>query len=446
MFMNGFRARIARLVCSAVAAAAIGAQETRITFMYWGSAAEDGLIRKSLAAFEAANPGVKVTPLYGVFSGTDYDAKIRAMAESGSLPDVSYFTAGELFYKYAAAGRFLDLTPYVDRERLRDRYLPQTWMSLGGRVYGILTAAECQLVYYNRDVLAAAKIAPPPADYRRAWTWDQYLDVWRKATIDAGGKNPGDPGFDPRRIVRFGVTYETWSQMLFPGIWGSGGDLFSADGRDILADRPEFIDFIGKLADLRNKRLVMSAPGLTAYNSPAKDDPKALLKEGKIAFYVSGTWELLDFKDMGFPLGVAALPRLKDPAQVYISGVNVVFAGTKHPDAAWKLQRWLMDTEKNLAFYADGLWMPTEKSWYEEPNLSRWTAGPAHPKGFVDAAVRAMDIARFHDFRQKNEDQIWAQYLNPALDRIWKGLDGADEGLARAAAKVRNSGLLTGVW
>jgi multiple sugar transport system substrate-binding protein len=234
--------------------------------------------------------------------------------------------------------------------------------------------------------------------------------------------------------------------MLFPYIWGNDGELFSENGKDILIDRPEVIEIIRKLADLRNKYMVMSSPGLTAYNSPVKDDPKTLLKEGKIAFYVSGTWELLDFNNMGFPLGIGALPIHKHASQVYISGINVIFSGTKHPDAAWKLQRWLMDTGKNLSFYEDGLWMPTEKAYYEEPLLSRWTTGSAHPEGFVNAVVQSMTIAKFYDFRQKNEDQIWSQYLNPSLDRIWKGLDNADNGLKSTAEKVRKSGLLKGVW
>jgi len=428
------------------ASSVMAAQETRITFMYWGSAAEDKLIRKSLEAFEAANPDIKVTPLYGVYSGTDYDSKIRAMTANGTLPDVSYFSTGELFYKYASAGRFLDLTPYIERDKLRERYLSQTWMTLKSRVYGVLTAAECQVVYYNKNVLSEAKVAFPPTDYRKAWTWGDYLNAWKTLTVDAAGKHPGDPLFNPQKVVRLGVSYETWSQMLFPAIQGNGGEIFSKDGREILIDRPEAIDAIAKLADLRNKYMVMASPGLTVYNSPAKDDPKTLLKEGKIAFYVSGTWELLDFKAMGFTPGIGAPPVFSRPSQVYISGVNVIFSGTKNPDAAWKLQRWLMDTEKNLSFYEEGLWMPIEKAWYQEPLLSRWATGKAHPAGFGNAIVTSMGIAKFHDFRQKNEDQIWTQYLNPELDRIWNGLDSADAGLKSVAKKVRSSGLLTGVW
>ena len=68
------------------------AQGIELKFMYWGSAAEDRLIRQSLVGFEEANPGIKVTPIYAVYSGTDFDAKIRALAQNGSLPDLSYFT------------------------------------------------------------------------------------------------------------------------------------------------------------------------------------------------------------------------------------------------------------------------------------------------------------------------------------------------------------------
>jgi multiple sugar transport system substrate-binding protein len=441
--------RTRRLVSTLALLLVLGAawgQGVELKFMYWGSAAEDRLIRRSLAEFEAANPGIKVKPLYAVYSGTDFDAKIRAMAEDEALPDLSYFTSGDIFFKYASAGMFLDLSPYVEREDLRSKYIPQVWITLRGRIYGILTAAECQVVYYNRKTLADAGIEPPPTDYRNAWTWDQYLEAWKKLTVDTAGRHPGERGFDSKRVRRFGVYHENWSQMLFPGIWGNGGDIFTEDGKDLLIDRPEAVRVIQRIADLRNKDMVMSAPGLTEYNNPTKDDPKLLLKDGRIGFYVSGQWELLDFARMGFPLGIGALPIQKRPAQVYISGINVVFSRTKNPEAAWKLQRWLMSPESSLPFYSEGLWMPTERDWYKEPQLSRWASSPAHPEGFAEAVLGSMEIARLQNFRHKNEAQIWAQYLNPALDRIWKGQDSAQEGLSRAAEKVRGSGLLQGVW
>ena len=58
--------------------------------------------------------------------------------------------------------------------------------------------------------------------------------------------------------------------MLYPTIWSNNGEVFSEDGKQILIDSPESIQAIQRLADLRNKDMVMSAPGLTEYNSTSK--------------------------------------------------------------------------------------------------------------------------------------------------------------------------------
>lgn len=59
---KGF-AVVAALVLQACLAAAVSAENVKLTFMFWGSPAEDTAIRKALKDFEVANPGITVTPL-----------------------------------------------------------------------------------------------------------------------------------------------------------------------------------------------------------------------------------------------------------------------------------------------------------------------------------------------------------------------------------------------
>lgn len=441
------RAKLA--ACLAILAAGISvglsAENIKLTFMFWGSPAEDQAIRKALKDFEAANPGISVEPLYAVYSGAEYDAKMKAMSESDTLPDVGYF--GGQFYDYASSDFFLDLTPYVKRDGMDKDYLAQTWIKYRNKIMGAYTAAEAQVMYYNKATLTKAGVPLPPTDYKKAWTWDEAVKYWTKLTVDTKGKHPGEAGFDPKHIACFGVNHEVWFSMLYPRVWSNGGEIFSADGKDVLIDKPEAIQAIQQLADLRNKYMVMSSPGLTEYNSTGKTDPKVLLQNGQIAFYVSGAWELLDFAKMDFPLGVGALPISKKPAQLYLSGVNVVFQKTKHPEEAWKLQKWMMMPEKCQALYSGGLWMPTKKSWYDnKADLAKWLDNPAHPKGFKEAIVDSMAISRVEPLNIKNSSQIISEYINPELDKVWQGKDTAENAMKRAAAAVRKSGLLQGLW
>ena len=430
-------------VCFAIGV--LTAENIQLSFMFWGSPAEDQAIRKALKDFEAANPGISVTPLFATYSGAEYDAKMKAMSESGTLPDVGYF--GGQFYDYASNNFFLDMTPYIAKDGIKNDYLPQTWITYQGKIVGAYTAAENQVVYYNKKVLQDAGIPLPPTDYTKAWTWAQYLDAWKKLTVDKNSKHPGEAGFDPKHVVRFGVNHEVWSTMLLPQVWSNGGDIISADGKTVLLDSPETIQAIQDFADLRNKYMVMSSPGLTEYNSTSKVDPKVLLQNGQIGFYVSGQWELLDFAGMDFPLGIGAVPIHKKPAQMYVSGINVIFKATKNPDAAWKLQKWMMTPDKTLDLYAKGLWMPTKASWYtNKADLDKWVPNKAHPEGFKAAVLDSMKIARLAPISIKNWDQIWSEYINPQLDLIWIGKQTAEVGLKKAADNIRKSGLLVGLW
>lgn len=427
--------------------AALGAaQNVKLTYMYWGSPAEDAATKQALADFQTANPGITVDPLFFPGTKAEFDAKLKAMSESDTLPDVGYFRP-ESVYEYASNGFFLDMTPYVEKEGLKKDYLPQTFLSQNGKIIGAYTAAEAQVMYYNKDLLTKAGVPLPPTDYKKAWSWGDAVKYWTKLTVDKNGKHPDEAGFDPKKIVQFGVNHEVWSGMLYPSIWGNGGEVFSADGKQILIDKPEAAQAIQRLADLRLKNRVMSAPGSTEYQAQGSTDPKVLMQNGQLAFYISGAWEMLDFAKMSFPLGVGALPIHKKPAQLYISGVNVIYKSSKHPTEAWKLQKWMMTPEKTQALYSGGLWMPTKASWYSDKNdLAKWLANPAHPDGFKAAVVDSMAVARAEPILVRNYDQIWSEYINPELDKVWLGKESAADGLKIAADKVRKSGLLVGNW
>ncbi|HCM28767.1 MAG: hypothetical protein A2Z99_21210 [Treponema sp. GWB1_62_6] len=443
---EGIKSAICVLLLAGCVASGVFADNVKLSYMYWGSPAEDEATKQALKDFEAANPGITVNPLFAPGTKAEFDAKLKAMSESDTLPDVGYFRP-ESVHEYGSNGFFLDLTTYIAKDNLKKDYLAQTWITQNGKIIGAYTAAEAQVMYYNKKLLQAAGVPLPPTDYTKAWTWDQAVKYWTMLTVDKNGKHPGDSGFDPKKITQFGVNHEVWSGMLYPAIWSNGGEVFSVDGKQILVDSPATVQAIQRLADLRLKNKVMSAPGSTEYQSAGSTDPKVLMQNGQLAFYISGAWEMLDFAKMSFPLGVGALPIQKKPAQLYISGVNVVYKTSKHPEEAWKLQKWMMTPEKTLNLYAGGLWMPTKASWYSnKDDLNKWLSNPAHPDGFKAAVVDSMTVARAEPIGIKNYDQLWAEYINPELDKVWIGKASAETALKTAADKIRKSGLLQGTW
>lgn len=439
---------VAALAALLAASTAFG-QNARLTFVYWGSPNEDTAMKEAFKAFEAANPGITVEPLYiqGDISGTEYAAKLRAMAQTGTLPDLGYFRPDQ-FGEFAAAGYMLDLTSMVQKENLTKDYLPQVWLKVNGRIFGAYTAAESQVMFYNKDVLKKAGVPLPPSDYRKAWTWDQFVKYARQITTDAAGKHPGDSGFNANRITTYGISYQLWHAMLTPPLWSGGGGIVSADGKQFLMDSPQSIDVIQKIADLINKEKVMPFTNPSSTSQAGLPTPPVMLANGQLGFYITGQWELLDIAKMGFPMGIGPLPIIKKPAQMYISGASVIFKSTKYPKEAWLLHKWMMTPDKTLNLYASGLWMPTKASWYTDPaDLRKWTDNPVHPPEFKPAVLDSMKIAEaIPEVRVKNYTQIINECVNPQLDRVWLGEISAKEAMTKAGELVRRQNLMQGTW
>jgi multiple sugar transport system substrate-binding protein len=433
----------------ALAASLAFSENVKLTFVYWGSPNEDIAMKDAFKAFEAANPGITVEPMYiqGDISGTEYAAKLRAMAQTNTLPDLGYFRP-EQFGEFANAGYMLDLTDKVKKEGLDKDYLPQTWLKVQGKILGAYTAAECQVMFYNKDVLKKAGVPLPPADYQKAWSWDQFVKYCQMVTTDANGKHPTDAGFDAKRISTYGVSYQLWHAMLTPPLWSGGGGIVSADGKEFIMDRPESVDVIQKIADLINVQKVMPYTSPSSTSQAGLPAPPVMLANGQLGFYITGQWELLDIAKMDFPMGIGALPIIKKPAQMYISGASVIFKSSKHPAEAWLLHKWMMTPDKTLNLYSSGLWMPTKASWYSAPaDLAKWTANKVHPAEFKGAVLDSMKVAEaIPEVRVKNYPQIINECVNPQLDRVWLGEISAKDALKKAGELVRSQKLMQGTW
>lgn len=425
------------------------AKDVTLTYVYWGSPNEKIAIENALADFETAHPGIRVRPMYlsADFVGTEFSAKMKALAQANVLPDLGYFREEDVGDWYAA-GRILDLARYVERDGMDKDYLPQVWMRLDDKIVGSYTAAECQVLFYNKDVLREAGVPEPPTDYRNAWTWDEFVAYAREIVRDRNGRKPGEPGFDPNRIVRYGIGMDLWWAMLFPPLWSNGGDLVSRDGTEFLLDKPESIEVIQKIADLIHVHHVMPYADPSSAAAAAMPAPAIMLANGQLGFFITGQWELLDLAKMDFSLGVGALPIWKKPAQMYISGASVIFQSTPHPEEAWELHKWMMTPEKTLDLYTSGLWMPTKVSWYTNPtDLSKWIDNPVHPKGYKEAVVDSMEIARVvYSAAVKNFARIWGEAIAPELDKVWLGKATAEEAVKAARERVTQLDLLQGAW
>ncbi|MEW5990232.1 MAG: sugar ABC transporter substrate-binding protein [Chloroflexota bacterium] len=177
--------------------------------------------RPALETLSAAHPEW-VVRLEAVPQGSEVE-KVTADLAAGTLPDVLR-VQGLNVQQWIRRSAFLDLDERIvaDLDGADDFYpgpLEQfTWQD---RAWGLPDTASPEVVFYNTAMFDAAGLAYPT----RAWTYDDMRAAAIALTLDAGGRHPGEEGFDPARIRQWGwnggLTYFWQNEM----VRALGGDL-----------------------------------------------------------------------------------------------------------------------------------------------------------------------------------------------------------------------------
>jgi multiple sugar transport system substrate-binding protein len=157
---------------------------TRPGYVIAGRLAERG------KEFEAATGGkivVTEVPFAEIFP------KIQADWSTGTNSiDVGVFAAG-WGVELDAAGLLEDMDPYIAKDTKIDLadvapYFREFGQKVGGKTKLLMVDGDFQMVYYRKDVLEKAGIAPPK-------TWEEYLDVASKIHgQDMNGDGQADYG------------------------------------------------------------------------------------------------------------------------------------------------------------------------------------------------------------------------------------------------------------
>ena len=416
---------------------------TKLTFTYWGSEMEKAAIEEMVAAFEARNADVDVQAIQIPYE--EYLAQITAMVKQGQSPDVGYFP-GLQAPLWAQEGKLLDLTDLVQTDPLFASALPETRYYYGdGKIAGLNSAVEAALLFYNKDLFDRAGLSYPPSDPAKAWTWEQFVDVAKKLTVDTNGKHPGEAGFDPATIATYGAafdkTFEGWT--WYPFIFSNGGEVVDEAGKRLLLDSPTAAEALQKLADLMWVEHAAPTPEQDA-NLPGY---VTMLETGNLGMHISAHWNLLDYasvKDLNY--GVAVLPKFKNPVTVVLGSPTVIFADTKNRDAAIRFYKFHNNPEA-VNLFARGLWMPLQKTYYTEPaKMKLWLDNAAHPTEarptFTDYIV---NYSRpLPSYYLRNYAAVLDEAIRPALDKIWNNQAPAADALREAVRAA--APLMQGRW
>jgi multiple sugar transport system substrate-binding protein len=146
------------------------------------------------------------------------------------------------------------------------------------------------VIYYNTQSFEKAGVEPPTAD----WTWEEFVDIAQRLTLDSEGRNRLDPDFDETNVVQWGFRVRQFSFEWVYRLWENGGDVLSPDGTTATGylDSPESIEAIKWLRDLVLEAGVAPDPSTLDQMLQQAGFLDRFLA-GDVAMFDRGHWELV---------------------------------------------------------------------------------------------------------------------------------------------------------
>lgn len=265
--------------------AEIGGGDIHISF--WnGLTGSDGVtLNEMLTQFAADNPDISVTVEMIVWN-TLYQ-KLQTAFVAGTYPDVFLLHASEV-PQYANFGVLRDLSDQYTEGGgwLPNDDIPETTMSGmlwadDGMIYGIPLDNHGRGLWINTDMFEAAGISTDPAT--APTTYEGWVELFQKLTLDANGNNALSPDFDPENVVQWGYTVGEWPNVNFlAALYQHGGSFLSEDGTTITVNSEAGMTALQQAVDLVYKYHV-SPPS-------AGFDTWQGFGAGAVAVLPTGTW------------------------------------------------------------------------------------------------------------------------------------------------------------
>lgn len=239
-------------------------------------AGEDGNAQNFKSAVEAwcAETGNTVADSSATSDET-FKTRVVTDFETGSEPDVLFFFNG------ADANSFIEAGKVVSIDDIRAEY-PEYASNMNddliadslvdGKKYAVPVNGYWEAMFVNTEVLDAAGVAVPGADY----TWDQFLEDCQKIK---------DAGYTPIACALGNIPHYWWEFAIF-----------NHTSPETHVQVPESVDseqgqaWVAGMEDIKALYEAGYFPDNTL--SATDDETFAMFTEGKAAFLIDGSWKV----------------------------------------------------------------------------------------------------------------------------------------------------------
>lgn len=380
----------------------------KVTVTYWHSMSnpETDQLNKVIAAFEAANPDIKIEATrYASDDNSFRDAMVTAMS-SKSFPDAARMDIAWV-PQYASDGVLMQLDGQMaDFDTISRAVFPGPLSTnfYQGHYYGLPLNTNTQVLLWNKKVFEAAGITEAPK------TLAEFADVACKLS----DKNKEIYGYAQ------GGTY-FWASA--PVFYAMGGKI--VDDKQTTAtgyiNGPESVAAFTMLKDLYDKGCL--SPNLLG-GGIATDAGHG---EGNYAMIIDGPWMVDKYKSMypDFQVNFALIPTGPDgKTSSVVGGEDIVaFNSAKNKEATLKWVSYLMSADAQRTMAEVGV-MPTLSSLQGDPAL------PPYFGIFMEQLKTAQARVPHPKWSQMDDA------INQAYQRILLGEQPVQASLDQAAEEI----------
>lgn len=294
------------------------------------------LAQQMLEQFHAQHPNIRVfyTP-----DPDNIEETMLADLEAGTAPDVLQGCC-DFFPIWAQLGYLLDLRPYAQAEldaATIAEWDPAQYRALftrEGLQFGLPKYHGALVLFYNKDLFDEVGQAYPDA----GWTHDDYRQAMLKLTLDRDGD---------RRLDQWGSMLDIAWERLQVHVNAWGGHFVDPD--DPTRSRMASPETLAALEWIRSR--IWTDRCMASFLNVQNMETRRAFTERKVAMVEDGSWALRDIlTQAGFRIGVAPLPSgpVRRTTLATTDGFGI-YAGTRHPEAAWELLRFLSGPEYGRA-------------------------------------------------------------------------------------------------
>ncbi len=399
-----------------LAALGIASAQTTITYGTW-DATRQKVDEKVIAAFEAANPSIKVK--YNLVPWDTYWQKAAAMTAGGVTFDVMWMNLDNLpFYASQGALETIPISP-EEKAKYPAASINPYMLKDGTQTYGLPLGPQAVSVFVNRQLFKERGVAIPTS----AWTWDDVIAAAKKLTFTKGGKKYwGINGQDLQVDLEYGMSFYYTNG-------GSGIIKKTANGY-VPNLEAGFAATAQQLYDLVYKHKVAPNP---------KDNAQAgyqMFQAGQMGIYIEGTWMTAVFNESPkLDWAFAPFPTLKKgqtPKPVFSAHALVVPKSAKQKEAAMTFAKWVTSAQQAGRTLAQNGLFPTQVDPYK--SLFFQSLPSRNGQTIVEQLKSSVIINSDLHYVSNLPEVLGA--LNSALNLAWTGNTPLPKAIEKASADM----------